>query len=88
MKRIVFLTATIFISFILSCSVCMTEGLNADSQKGKSKETVNQVGFPKIQFDELLYDFGKVQQHETIKYSFIFKNTGTGVLHIKKVKAG
>ena len=43
---------------------------------------------PKIEFFELSHDFGKASQDAALKHSFIFKNTGTGVLIIEKVKAG
>ena len=37
-------------------------------------------GIPKIQFDQTMYDFGKISEGESIRGSFKFKNAGDGVL--------
>ncbi len=42
---------------------------------------------PKIKFDELEHDFGKVEQNTSLKHSFTFKNLGKGLLVIENVKA-
>jgi len=80
----------LFIVFMFTCGVGITEGLSAEQQKEneKPKAVENQESSPKIQFDELTYDFGKVFQDSTLKHTFTFKNIGTGILHIKKPKAG
>jgi hypothetical protein len=43
---------------------------------------------PKIEFQEVAYDFGKQIAGTELKHSFSFKNTGTETLVIDKVKAG
>lgn len=40
-------------------------------------------GTPKIQFDRLVYDFGKTSQVETVTGVFKFKNVGDGLLKIE-----
>lgn len=42
---------------------------------------------PKIVFDKLTYDFGKVQQGTILEYSFKFTNKGSGKLIITGVNA-
>ena len=43
---------------------------------------------PKIQFAEIVYDFGKVNSGEVVKHSFVFTNIGTATLEIKDVRPG
>ncbi len=45
-------------------------------------------GKPRIEFNEITYDFGQVKQNTELKHIFIFKNTGSSTLSIEKVKAG
>lgn len=40
---------------------------------------------PKIQFESINYDFGKVKEGEKVRHLFKFKNIGDEPLHIKKV---
>ncbi len=46
---------------------------------------VTNAGGPKIQFATPVYDFGKVNGGEVVKYSYIFTNTGCGLLVISNV---
>lgn len=41
---------------------------------------------PSIKFDIIEYDFGKINQGETVKYDFKFTNVGKSDLEIRKVK--
>ena len=43
---------------------------------------------PKIQFAEIVYDFGKVSSGDVVKHSFVFTNVGTAKLEIKDVRPG
>src|SRR5206468_6603052 len=43
---------------------------------------------PKIQFAEIVYDFGKVSSGEVVKHTFVFTNIGTAKLEIKDVRPG
>ena len=43
---------------------------------------------PKIQFAELVYDFGKVGSGELVKHTFVFTNIGTATLEITDVRPG
>lgn len=67
----------------------ISDSLAADEQKDTNKATPEKQGnAPKIQFDELSFDFGASSQNTELKHSFTFKNVGKGVLLIDKVKAG
>lgn len=46
---------------------------------------VSPAGGPKIQFATPIYDFGKVQAGELVKYSYVFTNTGEAVLEVTDV---
>ncbi|MCX8044864.1 MAG: DUF1573 domain-containing protein [Desulfobacterota bacterium] len=55
---------------------------------GKTKSAKHPApGTPRIEFSELTHDFGKASQNQSLKHSFSFKNTGTGVLIIDKVRS-
>src|SRR5437870_1275821 len=43
---------------------------------------------PHVQFDSLVYDFGKVGSSELVKHSFTFTNTGKSTLEIIDVRPG
>jgi Protein of unknown function (DUF1573) len=47
-----------------------------------------QKSAPKIDFDSITYNFGKVKSGETVKHSFVFTNAGTAILEITDVKPG
>ncbi len=42
---------------------------------------------PKIQFESLAHDFGRVKSGEVVKYTYIFTNTGDQVLELSGVQA-
>src|SRR6185436_11832978 len=43
---------------------------------------------PKVQFAELVYDFGKVSVGELVTHAFVFTNIGTATLEINDVRPG
>jgi hypothetical protein len=45
-------------------------------------------GKPKIEFATLSHDFGKQAQNAELKFIFVFKNAGDGLLRIDKIEAG
>ena len=47
---------------------------------------VQAEGTPKIQFDRMVYDFGKVSQAATVSGVFKFKNVGDGILKVEPPK--
>lgn len=46
------------------------------------------VNGPRIQFAELVHDFGKVEAGAVIKHDFVFTNTGNAALEITAVRPG
>ncbi len=49
--------------------------------------TVQNGEAPDIEFEEMIHDFGKIDQGEKIEHVFKFKNMGKGELVIEKVKS-
>ena len=89
MKRFVTLSETILVILVLAFTVCPSLGADPSSQQnGNEIGTGNPTAFPKIQFDEMSFHIGTVNQHKTIKHLFTFRNEGAGTLTIRKVKAG
>ena len=48
--------------------------------------TASAEGIPKIQFDQTVYDFGKISQVASVSGVFKFKNVGDGVLNLQPPK--
>jgi hypothetical protein len=49
--------------------------------------TATNVAGPRIQFETPVYDFGRAQSGDQVKYSYVFTNTGDQVLEISGVQA-
>ena len=85
MKRLELLPAIFLMMFVFSCTTCFAEVVTDSAPKDG---VPNGGSPPKIQFDEKVYDLGKVYQHKSLSHIFTFRNIGTGILRIEKVKAG
>lgn len=59
---------------------------NKDKKKTKAKVLVNKK-LPKIEFDELYYDFGEIVEGDIVKHDFKFTNTGEKPLKIISANA-
>jgi hypothetical protein len=51
-------------------------------------EEKKELAGPKIQFADLVYDFGKVSSGELVNHTFVFTNIGTATLEITEVRPG
>lgn len=76
-----FTRACLFFTVLLILPACATISGKKDSAEKLPP------GTPRIEFLELTHDFGKASQNQSLKHSFVFKNTGTGTLVIDKVKS-
>ncbi len=64
-------------------------GLAAESNLGPSASPAPRVADgsgPRIQFADLIYDFGKVKGGELVKHTYYFTNTGGAVLQVSNVQ--
>jgi hypothetical protein len=59
----------------------------AQTKDGAPGEKMEKTG-PKVQFAELVYDFGKVSVGELVTHAFVFTNIGTATLEINDVRPG
>ncbi len=59
----------------------------AADEEAKDAPDEQPGGAPRIEFDELAHDFGSVYQYGDISHSFVFRNTGTAMLVIGKVRS-
>jgi len=64
-------------------SISVRSTIKEDFSKLSEKELAKA---PKIEFKELVYDFGEAKQGDVIKHDFEFKNTGERDLEIRHVK--
>ncbi|MGE5355198.1 MAG: DUF1573 domain-containing protein [Deltaproteobacteria bacterium] len=58
-------------------SKAVTTDLSAEVQIPTKGGKVDQTKMAKIEFKELLFDFGKVKEGQVVEHSFKFKNTGS-----------
>lgn len=91
MKYLVPLFRKLSLAVVFCFGLNLSIGLAAEQATGvgtPSEASISPKNSPKIQFEEFYFDFGKVSQHKPLEHVFVFKNIGTGVLHIQNVKAG
>jgi len=77
MKSIQTIMKSMFIKTTLLTAAFLTGALCLDALA---------AGAPKIQFDQLVYDFGKTSQVETVSGTFKYKNTGDDILKLEPPK--
>ncbi|MFH2046288.1 MAG: hypothetical protein ABIK92_14195 [Pseudomonadota bacterium] len=91
MKCFVYLSRKLCLAVVFCFGLNLSAGLAAEQGTGEgvpSEVSISTNNSPKILFEELFFDFGKVSQNTLLEHIFVFKNIGTGVLHIYNVKAG
>src|SRR5437667_6347613 len=70
-------------------SVATSSAQTKDASPGTGATAAPRGGSgPKIQFAELVYDFGKVNSAVVVKHTFVFTNIGTATLQILDVHPG
>lgn len=51
------------------------------------QDSAEQEGVPRIEFEKVYHDFGRLEAGEVVSYSFTFRNTGTADLIVKDAHA-
>jgi hypothetical protein len=69
--------------FVVVFSLLLT-ACGQQHEKRENEEATNEGAPPKIQFEEVYYDFGSLKQGEKVSYVFEFKNTGGSALVIRE----
>ncbi len=59
----------------------------ADETTDSPQEAEAQEGTPEMTFEEIVYDFGEVEEGTLVKHAFSFRNTGNAPLTIEDAKA-
>jgi hypothetical protein len=88
MKRQQFIGLLIF-SVAISChSASEDKGITADLVNSPltADQSAEKVLMPKIKMDEESFDFGEIQQGESVTHDFVLKNIGDASLIISTVK--
>jgi uncharacterized cupredoxin-like copper-binding protein len=86
MKKIILMIAVIAIAFV-SCKEDATKKLNkANVEKAKTQNKANREDAPMVKFEELVHDFGNINEGDVVETTFKFKNTGKSELIITKIK--
>ena len=88
MNKLYFVVLMVIAAVLISCS---NNGNDKKISTGVVKNTksadkgLKPYELPKITFEEITYDFGKIIQGEKVAYNFRFENTGKKDLVISKV---
>jgi len=88
MKQAMKKTAIGLSALLLAVGMLAGTSVAAATTKTGIPGTKNPAAVPRIEFDRLEHDFGKVMQNTAPKHTFTFKNTGKTKLVIEKVKGG
>jgi len=80
----------IFLAFLitLACNNSQKKNINADLVKHSQTavESADKVAMPKISFESDIFDFGEMNQNESVSTDFRFKNIGEAPLLIRSAK--
>ena len=89
MKRLVLLFVTLLTISATSCKNDASKKVDEEkAQKAEEKaEAEQEKKFPKMSFEEEVYDFGTITAGETVEHEFTFENTGEAPLVISNAKA-
>jgi hypothetical protein len=71
---------------VLNAVICVFILLAGCQQQAKVAEVESKTAGPKIEFESMVYDFGKVGPGQKLNGEFKFTNTGDGPLKITKVE--
>ena len=77
-----------FFLILISCSNNQQYKITTDLVKNSQTAIENSdlVAMPSIQFEDEIFDFGKINQNESVSKDFYFKNTGDASLLIRSAK--
>lgn len=82
---VLLLFAVMLAFFVVSCNGGGTSG---GAPENAATEGNSESRFPKVNFEKMEHDFGKIFSGEKVTYSFSFTNTGDGPLIIVNTRSG
>ncbi len=71
-----------------TCPVSLAPVELADMPKQQEIATGQTNGMPRVEIPEAIFDFGLVREGSNYVHAFKIRNTGTGVLQLKKIMPG
>ncbi len=74
--------------FLLLLGIAQTSEAAIETSKQEVPVAAVNVGAPRVELSETLFDFGEMNEGEDYVHAFMISNVGTGVLEIKKVLPG
>jgi len=87
MKRFTLLLVALLTISFTSCKKDASKKVDEEKAQ-KAEEKAQEVSkFPKMSFEEEVYDFGTITAGETVEHEFTFENTGDAPLVISNAKA-
>ncbi len=75
------------ILYILFIGVFLITGCGGPEKRNDRQEARESKGPPKVEFEQVYYDFGDLKQGEKVSYIFEFTNTGDSPLMITDAAA-
>lgn len=80
-------TSAVLVPTVFFSLVCLSivPGTRAESESGTTPDTVAFIG-PRMQVDKPVFDFGRVEQGDTVTHAFRFTNQGNRDLRVRSVK--
>ena len=87
-RKVIYFLAIPCLSLLFSCG-SSTNGISSDLVKNENSADgkVSDSSAAKFEFREETHNFGKLNQGEKVKYSFVFKNVGKSDLVIASASA-
>lgn len=79
-----------FVAATVLFASCNQEGKKTDADAQNTTEsatTEGNDGIGKMEFEETVYNFGKIKEGEVVKHVFKFENTGTSPVILSQVSA-
>jgi hypothetical protein len=82
MKKVIRNTKTLFLVAVAGASLMSFSLVNSPSEVVNPTEVSETQQGPKLVFEETEHQFGKINQGDKVKHTFVFKNTGDAPLII------
>jgi len=87
MKRLLLLFVTLLTISATSCKNDASKKVDEEKAQKAEEKAEQEKKFPKMTFEEEVYDFGTITAGETVEHEFTFENTGESPLVISNAKA-
>ena len=87
MKRLLLLFVTLLTISATSCKNDASKKVDEEKAQKAQEKAEQEKKFPKMSFEEEVYDFGTITSGESVEHEFTFKNTGEAPLVISNAKA-